>query len=70
MNDKLLNVSSSPHIRSSLTTQKVMLDVVLALMPATVFGIYRYGLHAFLIIAVSIVTAVASEYAFDIITKS
>ena len=61
----LLNVSSSPHIRSPLTTGKAMYDVVLALMPATVFGVWTYGLHAFLIIAVSILSAVMTEFVFD-----
>jgi RnfABCDGE-type electron transport complex D subunit/RnfABCDGE-type electron transport complex G subunit len=69
MNDKLLNVSSSPHIRSKLTTGSVMTDVVIALLPATVVGVYRYGLHAFLVIALSILAAVLSEYVFDLITK-
>lgn len=69
MNDKLLNVSSSPHIRSRLTTGRVMLDVILALMPATVCGIYRYGLHAFLVIAVSVLSAVITESVFDYIAK-
>jgi Na+-translocating ferredoxin:NAD+ oxidoreductase RnfD subunit len=69
MNDKLLNVSSSPHIRSKLTTGSVMTDVVIALLPATVVGVYRYGLYAFLVIALSILAAVLSEYVFDLITK-
>jgi electron transport complex protein RnfD len=69
MNDKLLNVSSSPHIRSKLTTGSVMTDVVIALLPATVVGVYRYGLHALLVIAVSILAAVLSEFVFDYITK-
>lgn len=69
MNEKLLNVSSSPHIRQKLTTGNVMRDVVLALMPATAFGIYRYGLHAFLIIAVSILSSVMTEFIFDYIAK-
>lgn len=69
MNEKILNLSSSPHIRSSLTTGSVMLDVVLALMPAAVLGIYHYGLHAFLVIAVSVCSAVATEFVFDCIAK-
>ncbi len=69
MNDKLLNVSSGPHIRSKLTTGVVMLDVLLALMPTTLFGIYRYGLHAFLIIATSVFSAVMTEFIFDYIAK-
>ncbi len=69
MNDKLLNVSSGPHIRSKLTTGSVMADVVLALAPATLFGIYRYGLHAFLVIAASIFASVMTEFIFDYIAK-
>lgn len=69
MNENLLNVSSSPHIRSRLTTGNVMLNVVFALLPATAFGIYHFGLHAFLIIASSVLAAVATELIFDIITK-
>ena len=63
----LLNVSSSPHIRSRLTTGKVMYDVVLALLPAAVFGVWIYGLHACLVIAVSILSAVLTEFVFDYI---
>lgn len=69
MNENLLNISSSPHIRSKLTTGRVMADVVLALTPAALFGVYRFGLHAFLVIAVSILAAAASEFIFDIITR-
>lgn len=42
-----------------------MYDVVLCLMPATVFGVYHFGLHALLIILMSVVTAVLSEFVFD-----
>lgn len=67
--NRLFNVSSSPHVRSRLTSTSVMCDVVLALLPATVFGVYRYGFHAFLVIAVSIVSAVVTEFVFDYIVK-
>ena len=50
-----------------MSTGSVMLNVVMALMPATVFGIVRYGLHAFLIILLSICSAVLSEFVFDLI---
>lgn len=58
----LLNVSSAPHIRSRLTTGEVMYDVILALLPATVFGVYLYGLHAFLIIGISLLSAIVFDY--------
>lgn len=69
MNEKLLNVSSSPHIRHKLTTGSVMFDVVLSLLPAAVFGIYHFGLHAFLVIAASVIAAVLTEFIFDYIAK-
>lgn len=65
----LLNVSSSPHVRSRLTTGKVMYDVVLALLPATVFGVWTYGLHAALVIGMSILGAVMTEFVFNFVTR-
>ncbi len=64
----LYNVSSSPHVRSSLTTGNVMLDVCLALLPATLFGVWHFGFHAALVILMSIASAVLTEYVFDFIT--
>ena len=66
MNNKL-NVSSSPHIRSRISTGSVMYDVILALLPATVFGVYHFGFHAFMILAVSVLSAVLTEFVFDYI---
>ncbi len=62
---RLYNVSSSPHVRSRLTTGHVMYDVILSLMPATFFGVYHFGFHALLIILVSIGSAVLTEFVFD-----
>ena len=70
MNEKMYNVSSSPHIRQDLTTTSVMLNVVVALMPAAVFGVFHFGIHALLIILLSIASCVLSEFVFDYITKS
>jgi len=67
--NKLLNISSSPHVRSRLTTGQVMLDVVLALMPVTIVGVVHYGLHALLVILLSVGSAVLCEYLFDRIAK-
>lgn len=63
-----LTVSSSPHIHSPDTTQGIMLDVIIALMPATVFGIIIYGWRAALIIASSIAAAMLSEFVWNKIT--
>ena len=65
----MYNVSSSPHFRQDLTVGRVMQNVVIALMPATVFGIIRYGFHAFMVIALCILTTTVTEYIFDKIVK-
>ena len=67
--DKLLNVSASPHVRDKTTTSQIMLDVIIALLPATLFGIYNFGLNAALIIAVTVVTCVLSEFLFEYFLK-
>lgn len=58
----LLNISSSPHVRDHSSTRSIMWDVVLALVPASVFGIYNFGIRAAVLIAVCIVTCLLSEY--------
>ena len=54
-------VSSSPHIRSGETTQKIMLDVIIALMPALLAGVFYFGLNALTLTAVAVAFAVATE---------
>ncbi len=65
--NKALGISTSPHVRGKLSTGEVMYDVILALLPVTVVGIYNNGLHAFLIVAISILTAMLTEFIFDFI---
>lgn len=62
---ELLHVSSSPHIRSKATTSNIMLLVLIALLPATCFGIYLNGPYAAAIIAVSMIAAVGTEYLYE-----
>ncbi|HDP16478.1 MAG TPA: Na+-transporting NADH:ubiquinone oxidoreductase subunit D, partial [Candidatus Omnitrophica bacterium] len=57
-------VSPAPHIRSSLTTQKIMYIVILALLPAGFAGVYIFGLSSLKIITISIIACVLSEAAF------
>lgn len=57
-----MNVASSPHINSIENTSGIMLDVIFALLPATICGIFFYKFQALLVVAVSITSAVASEY--------
>jgi electron transport complex protein RnfD/electron transport complex protein RnfC len=61
----MLNVSSNPHIRSKDTTSRIMLYVLIGLMPTTLFGIYNFGLHALLLIIVTVATTVLTEYIYD-----
>ncbi len=65
-----LTVASSPHIRGNFRTNRIMLDVVLALLPALAVGIWMFGIRAALVILVSITTAVITEYAYSRITKT
>lgn len=62
MTEKLI-VSSSPHLRSGITTRKIMLDVIIALVPAIIASAILFGPQAFFLIAVSVLSCVASEYA-------
>ena len=67
--EKLLKVSSNPHVRSKLTTSGVMLMVIIALMPATGFGIYHFGMRALLVIATCVGSAFATEFIFGLVFK-
>lgn len=60
--DNLVNVSSSPHIRSGVTTRRLMLDVIIALIPASAAGIYFFGLRSALLISVTVAACVLFEY--------
>ena len=59
-----LIVSASPHIRSKDTTQRIMRDVVIALVPALIASVVLFGMRALLVTAVCVVTSVVSEYFF------
>lgn len=65
----LLHVSSNPHVRDDATTTIVMLDVIIALIPATFFGIYNFGIRALLVILITIASCVATEAVYEIIMK-
>ncbi|MCL2052582.1 MAG: RnfABCDGE type electron transport complex subunit D [Lachnospiraceae bacterium] len=60
---------ASPHLRSKINTSGIMLVVILALMPATGFGIYNFGLNVLYLILVTVGTAVVTEYVTGLILK-
>lgn len=64
-----LKISSSPHIFHMDTAAGIMLDVIIALLPATVCGIFYFGFHSLLVVAVSVASAVASEYIWCKVVK-
>lgn len=61
----LLTVSSSPHIRTKESTSRIMLDVVIALIPAGIASIYFFGIRVLWVMLISIGTAVLTEYALQ-----
>lgn len=64
-----LTVASSPHIRGDFRTSRLMLDVVIALLPAVGVGIARFGLRAAWIILISVAAAVVSELLYCVIMR-
>ncbi len=64
-----LSVSSSPHIRRQRTTQLIMLDVIIALLPALIAGSVIFGWRALLVTAVCVGSAVLAEFVFNLIVK-
>lgn len=61
----LLKVSSNPHIRSPYKSSQIMLMVLAALLPASAFGVWNFGLNAFIIIIISVASSVATEYIYE-----
>jgi len=55
-------VSSSPHLRDNASTRRIMIDVAIALVPASLFGIYFFGFRSLLVILVTVLSCVLSEY--------
>lgn len=61
----LLKVSSNPHIRIPFKSSNIMLMVLIALLPASAFGVYNFGIDALIIILVSVASSVATEYIYE-----
>ena len=62
-------LSSSPHVRSADTTGRIMLDVIIALLPAAVLGVVFFGWNALWVVLVSTAAAVATEAALQLLMK-
>jgi Na+-translocating ferredoxin:NAD+ oxidoreductase subunit D len=66
---EMYTVSSSPHIREKSTVQTMMMDVLIALLPATFAGIYFFKFRALLVILISVLSCVGFEYLWQRFTK-
>lgn len=65
----ILKMGPSPHIRTSETVEKVMYDVIIALIPAFLLAVYVFGIRAFIVTAVSILSCMVTEYICQKIMK-
>ena len=65
MSENKMKVSSSPHIRSKVTTGNIMLMVTIALLPASAFGVWNFGLPALVMLLSTTISAVLTEYIYE-----
>ena len=65
-----LTISSSPHVHSPVSTQTIMRDVLIALAPALLGGIYFFGLRALLVTLISAAACVFFEWGYCKLTKT
>lgn len=64
-----LVASSSPHIRDKIITSRLMLDVMIALIPAMIVGVWQFGLRALVIVLISVLSALLGEWLYRVVTK-
>ena len=62
---KVLNLSANPHVRDKVTTASIMRDVVIAMVPTTLYGVIQWGFNAALVVVLTVAFAVLSEYAYE-----
>ena len=65
-----LTVASSPHIRGDFKSSRIMLDVMLALVPAMIVGIWMHGIRSLIVTLVSISSCVFFEWMYSVVTKT
>ena len=66
---ELKKVSSNPHVRAKITTSHIMLAVVIALLPTSIYGICNFGYKAALLIIVTVASTVLTEYIYEVAMK-
>lgn len=65
MSENRLKMSSSPHIRSKVTSGNIMLYVTIALLPASAFGVWNFGVSALIMLICTTASAVLTEYIYE-----
>ena len=65
-----LTVASSPHIRGNFRTNRIMMDVCLALVPALLVGIWKFGFRVIPVTTICIGAAIVTEWIYCLLTKS
>ena len=64
-----LRLSSAPHVHSPVTTQRLMLYVVISLLPCAAVGVYAFGIPALTVLLIAMASAVAAEFIWQKIAK-
>ena len=62
-------MAAGPHIHSADSSRRIMLDVIIALLPASVAAVVLFGMKALAMICVCVIAAVVSEFLFNLITR-
>lgn len=65
--EKLI-VTNAPHIHTSDSSRRIMLDVIIALLPAAVAAVIIFGVKALGVLAACVIGAVVSEFLFNLVT--
>lgn len=69
LNKNMLHVASSPHVKHPDTTRSIMLDVIIALVPALIWAVYAFGWRALTLTVISVGSCVAFEYLYQCLMK-
>ncbi len=69
MGNKKVIISSSPHLRATSSTQSIMADVLIAMLPAVFCGVLFFGIRALFLVLISLVSSVLFEFLFQKLAK-
>ncbi len=61
----MYHVSASPHVHGPESTKGIMTDVLIAMLPATIYGVWQFGISAAIVIVLTIAAAIAAEYLYE-----